>query len=239
MLGNTQVSRSLSAGLLAILGLFVAACTTSSSGVGTTSTVQHPDVRTSTAPMTAPTTTSAPPTTTTAAAPVPTGIQIGPGPQASYAVQPQPAPGSCHYTYVGSDPLPDPNCTPGAVNPRVTQGNIGSTICQSGYTSTIRPPEGVTGEEKVASAAAYGYTGSLHTAEYDHLISLELGGDPNDPSNLWVEPNDRPNAASTYNTKDGLENRLKGLVCSGQLTLVAAQRAIATDWVAAYQQYDT
>jgi hypothetical protein len=26
---------------------------------------------------------------------------------------------------------------------------------------------------------SYGYTGSLHEAEYDHLISLQLGGDPN------------------------------------------------------------
>jgi hypothetical protein len=30
---------------------------------------------------------------------------------------------------------------------------------------------------------AYGYTGPLHDAEYDHLISLQLGGDPNDPRN--------------------------------------------------------
>ena len=81
--------------------------------------------------------------------------------------------------------------------------------------------------------------GSLHTAEYDHLISLELGGDPNDPANLWVEPNDKPSATSTYNTKDALENRLNSLVCSGQLTLAAAQQAIATNWVAAYQTYDS
>jgi hypothetical protein len=93
--------------------------------------------------------------------------------------------------------------------------------------------------EKIGSAAAYGYTGSLHTAEYDHLISLELGGDPNDPANLWVEPNDRPNATSTNNTKDALENRLKSLVCSGQITLAVAQQAIATNWVGAYQKYDT
>ena len=28
-------------------------------------------------------------------------------------------------------------------------------------------------------------------AEYDHLISLQLGGDPNDYRNLWVEPADK------------------------------------------------
>ena len=154
-----------------------------------------------------------------------------------YTVQLQPAPGSCHYTYSGADPLPDPRCTPGAINPQVNQGSISSTICQSGYTTSIRPPESITGDEKVASAAAYSYTGSLHTAEYDHLISLELGGDPNDPANLWVEPNDRPSATSTYNSKDSLENKLHRLVCSGQITLATAQQAIATNWVFAYQKY--
>jgi hypothetical protein len=190
-------------------------------------------------PTPAPTTTTAqapPPPPATAPAPA-TGIQIGPGAQATYTVQPQPAPGSCHYTYIGSDPLPDPHCTPGAVDPQVTQDDIGSTICSSGFTSTIRPPESVTEPEKEASAAAYGYTGSFHVAEYDHLIPLELGGDPNDPANLWVEPPDNPNATSFANTKDQLESRLNSLVCSGQLSLAAAQQAIASDWVTAYQTY--
>jgi len=138
---------------------------------------------------------------------------------------------------VGAAPLPDPTCTPGAINPLVSQGDIGTTICKAGYTETIRPPDSITQKEKVASAAAYRYTGSLLTAEYDHLIPLELGGDPNDPSNLWVEPNDNPNANSTSNTKDTLENKLNDLVCSGEITLAQAQRAIATDWVAALQTY--
>jgi hypothetical protein len=119
----------------------------------------------------------------------------------------------------------------------VTQGTLASTICKSGYTATIRPPESITGAEKVGSAAAYSYTGSFHIAEYDHLISLELGGDPNDAANLWVEPNDKPAATTTANSKDVLENKLNDLVCSGQLTLQAAQQQIATNWVAAYQQY--
>jgi hypothetical protein len=168
---------------------------------------------------------------------VPTGLDVGPGPLATYTVEPQPAAGSCHYAYIGVDPLPDPRCTPGAINPLVTQANINSTICRSGYTSKIRPPEGVTEAEKAASARAYGYTGSLRTAEYDHLISLALGGDPNDSSNLWVEPNDRPGATSTSNTKDILENRLRSLICSGQVPLAETQQAIASNWVAAYAKY--
>src|SRR5450631_2990067 len=155
-----------------------ASCTQLSSTRSSSSTTAAPatHVTETTKAAPAPTTTTAqapPPPPTTAPAPA-TGIQIGPGAQATYAVQPQPAPGSCHYTYLGSDPLPDPHCTPGAIDPQVTQDDIGSTICSSGFTSTIRPPESVTEPEKEASAATYGYTGSLHVAEYDHLIPLEL-----------------------------------------------------------------
>ncbi len=164
-------------------------------------------------------------------------IEVGPGPTAVYRVEPQPAPGSCHYTYVGADALPDSRCTPGAVSPQVTEATIGRTICRSGYASSVRPPERVTDAEKAASAVAYGYTGSFRTAEYDHLIPLELGGDPDDPADLWVEPNDLPRPTSTANGKDLLEDRLNHLVCSGRLGVVTAQRAIATDWVAAARKY--
>ena len=228
-------------GLLAIvtsLAFLSAACSTAP-----TTHSQATAASTAAASTTQPTSTTAsspPPTSvasTTTAPTFPSGIQVGPGPQAHYTVQPQPAPGSCQYSYSGSYPLPDPRCTPGAVNPAVTQANISSTICSAGYTAGIRPPENITEPEKIASAAAYSYSGSLQTAEYDHLIALELGGDPNDAANLWVEPNDRAGATTTLNTKDTLENRLNKLVCSGQMTLAAARQAIATDWVGAYEKY--
>ena len=212
--------------------------TTTTEPVTTTST-SLPPTTTTTAATGSTTTTGAPSSTTTSAA-GPTGsspIQVGPGPQTTYTVQPQPPAGSCHYTFEGPYPLPDPTCTPGAISPAVTQANIGATICTSGYTDTIRPPTSITDKEKQGSATAYGFTGSFSTAEYDHLIPLEVGGDPNDASNLWVEPNDNPAATSVNNTKDKLENKLNSLVCSGQLTLAAAQEAIANNWVTAYQQY--
>jgi len=177
-------------------------------------------------------------TTTERSAVVPAAtILVGEGAMASYQIEAQPAAGTCHYSFSGRFPLPDPHCTPGATNPAVTQATISTTICSRGYSTSIRPPESVTAPEKVSSARAYGYTGSFHTAEYDHLISLELGGDPNDPANLWVEPNDRAGARSTFNSKDVLEDRLHSLLCSGALTLATAQQAIAEDWVAAYDTY--
>ncbi len=201
-----------------------------------TSTPARPTTTPPSTPSTAPVTTE--PVTAAPSTPAPSGgLEVGPGLQATYTIQPQPPRGSCHYTYIGPDPLPDPRCTPGALDPQVTQADIGSTICSSGFTSSIRPPEGVTEPEKEASAAAYGYAGSLHVAEYDHLVPLELGGDPNDPANLWVEPPDNPDATSFANTKDKLEDRLNSLVCDGRLSLATAQQAIAGNWVWADRAY--
>jgi hypothetical protein len=112
------------------------------------------------------------------------------------------------------------------VNPAVTQATIAGTICVSGWTATVRPPESVTQAEKRASIAAYGDGGSMHDYEYDHLVSLELGGAVNDPRNLWPEPGGSPNP------KDAVENALHRMVCDGQISLAQAQRIIATGWVA-------
>lgn len=77
---------------------------------------------------------------------------------------------------------------------------------------------------------AYREPGSLRVYELDHLVSLELGGS-NDAGNLWPERNDHPSGA--INSKDLVENALHRDVCSGRVTLAAAQSAIATDWTTA------
>ena len=147
-----------------------------------------------------------------------------------HVVQRQPPANSCHARGTGLFSLPDPACTPGAIDPAVTQGDLASTICRSGYTETVRPSESITEREKRGSMAAYGDRRPLHDFEYDHLVSLELGGARNDARNLWPEPGASPNP------KDSLENRLHARVCDGQMTLAAAQRAVAQDWVAAYHR---
>ncbi|MEU2874528.1 hypothetical protein ABZ769_35985 [Streptomyces olivoreticuli] len=75
----------------------------------------------------------------------------------------------------------------------------------------------------------------MNDAEYDHLVSLELGGDPNDPRNLWVEPpppGHKPGGGPN-NPKNQVENKLHTAVCSGKTKLADAQQAIATDWTSA------
>jgi hypothetical protein len=112
----------------------------------------------------------------------------------------------------------DPRRTPGVLNPDVTQANIRSTICQHGWTSTIRPPSSYTDALKRRQMRAYRETGSISDYQEDHLISLELGGDPTDPRNLWPEP--YPRASQM----DQQENELNAQVCSGALTLAQAQQ---------------
>jgi hypothetical protein len=151
-------------------------------------------------------------------------------------VQRQPPAGSCHAGGSGLSQRPDRRCTPGAVNPAVTQASIGTTICRRGWTATVRPPERVTDAEKLGSLRAYGQSDPSRF-EYDHLVPLELGGAVNDARNLWPEP-DYPRREGFYlNPKDRLETALKHLVCDGRVTLAVAQRQIAGDWVAAMRRY--
>lgn len=149
---------------------------------------------------------------------------------AGHAAQPALPTSVCHYRLGGA--LPDPVCTPGATNPDVTQGTIRKTICVSGWTKTVRPPVSVTNRMKRISMAEYGFTGSPRDVEYDHLISLQLGGAPEDPRNLFPEPYDVPNDNNDLGArnKDVVESRLKREICAGRMTLTEAQRIIATDW---------
>ena len=69
--------------------------------------------------------------------------------------------------------------------------------------------------------------------EVDYLITPELGG-ANSIRNLWPEPY---SAVWNAHVKDELEQRLHGLVCSGQIDLATAQRDISRDWISAYKKY--
>jgi hypothetical protein len=115
--------------------------------------------------------------------------------------------------------LPDPKLAPGVVNPGVTQANIGKTICVRGWTKTVRPPTSYTSALKLEQMREYNLKGSPSDYQEDHLISLEMGGSPTDPRNLWPEP--YPRAAVV----DKIENELNAKICSGRLTLTQARHA--------------
>jgi hypothetical protein len=108
--------------------------------------------------------------------------------------------------------------TPGALNPDVTQATIRQTICRRGWTKTVRPPTSFTSALKLVQIRQYRFSGGSVDYQEDHFISLELGGAPNDPKNLW--PERRPRADRV----DTIENQLNAQVCSGQISLADGQR---------------
>ena len=123
--------------------------------------------------------------------------------------------------------VPDSNLTPGVVDPLATV----KKVCTSGYTAMVR---NVTSKEKKQVFAEYGINPKSDHFEVDHLISLELGG-TNDIKNLW--PQSYTTTPYNAHMKDHLEDTLHAMVCKGEISLEDAQRAISTDWIAAYGKY--
>ena len=170
---------------------------------------------------------------------------------------------------------PDVTHNPGAIDPAITQENIAKNICNKDFkTGTVRPPSSYTtrvkkqqmadiyGDTVPQSAASLGgadydedkcvlHSNNARCYEEDHIISLQNGGAPSDPRNLFPE---------AYNTfvkkdhvgareKDKVENYVHNGIClavpnakfssgpkpSKRLTLEEGQRILAIDWYACYQ----
>ena len=145
---------------------------------------------------------------------------------------------------------PDPVTTPGVVNPDITQGSIGETICNPNWsTKSIRPPASYTNHLKAQQLATSRFRDKTPSHyEEDHFISLELGGHPRDPKNLWPEMWGTPATPLTSRgpfppylvgakAKDAVENALHKEVCAGTLRLHEAQQIIATDWFLYYRDH--
>lgn len=142
----------------------------------------------------------------------------------------------CHYRLGGR--LPDPACTPGMTwrvvrqytdwhddpyKPRIDTTK--QTICKPGWAATVRPPSSYTRRLKLEQMRAYGAAGPPSAYQEDHLVPLELGGDPRSPANLWPQP------AGFARRKDKVETRLHRLVCAGKISLWAARGLISASWV--------
>ncbi len=140
---------------------------------------------------------------------------------------------TCSVRMTNGFPLPDPACTPGAVNPTVTtevlQNPSFRTICVRSQATTE--------SQKASTYQFYGIphppqnTGAHQTCELDHLISLELGG-ADTLDNIWPQcgPDGVTLSERYFKQKDGVENYLAKQVREGKITLEDAQRGIASDW---------
>jgi hypothetical protein len=146
---------------------------------------------------------------------------------------------------------PDPELHPGAINRSLSK----KTLCSDTFrTAQVRPPTSYTNRLKALELGDGGtitapndkrYTvigehlpGTIIDYELDHLISLQLGGHPVDPRNLWMEPWEDKGAHLADDglgaeSKDVLENRFGRAVCNGDLALSTAQRQMAEDWLSA------
>jgi hypothetical protein len=126
--------------------------------------------------------------------------------------------------------MPNSKLTPGAIATENAQ-----TVCRAGYSRSIRPKNALWRKLKDAAYNRYGLArgqrseidaaGRRHAAyTIDHLAPLELGGSPDDIRNLWPQPR------AAAKRKDEVENELHDLVCTGQMRLKDAQRAIEHNW---------
>lgn len=115
-------------------------------------------------------------------------------------------------------------CTPGVINPAVTQDNIHSTVCVPGWTNKVQPAADYAAALKLRQMRDFGEAGSPQNYKEDHLIPLSLGGAPTDPKNMFPQP------TAKTTEKEELEDRLHQSVCAGQMTLAAAQAQMRRDW---------
>lgn len=130
---------------------------------------------------------------------------------------------------------------PGVVNPDITQANISQNLCNPAWsTKSIRPSVSYTNGIKVTALARYNQehntTYQMMDGELDHLISIEDGGSPTDPNNLWYEPYiTQINGVQVgAHEKDKSENEIHKEICNGTLTLKQGQDILTGDWYKFY-----
>lgn len=124
----------------------------------------------------------------------------------------------------------DRRCTPGALNPNVSQANIHGTICVPGWTATIRPPVNYTNRLKQEQKIVYGETAIPDVQlEEDHLVSLSAGGAPSDPRNLFPEPR-MGKVGQRAADKDVDEHVVQRDICAGRITLQQGQELLLAKW---------
>ena len=125
------------------------------------------------------------------------------------------------------DPIiPDPKLTPGAV---LTTDAV--AICKSGYSRSVRHTSGALKDRVYVE---YGIDRNAGHYEIDHLIPLGIGG-ADTRENLW--PESRNTKPWNAGVKDRLENFLHDGICMGRIAVRDAQKAVASDWIAAYRKY--
>jgi anti-sigma factor RsiW len=122
-----------------------------------------------------------------------------------------------------------------APSPRLTPGLARAMDRDQVCRAELPKNQVVTAEMRRRVFEVYGIANADPQAyEVDYLITPALGG-ADDIRNLW--PQSYGSTAWNARVKDDLEDRLRDMVCRGELDLAEAQRDISTDWIAAYKKY--
>lgn len=144
-----------------------------------------------------------------------------------------PPPQSCNARKSNGFPIPDPNCTPGAINPTLTA----DVLRDPTFTTKCVRDNATSASQKAQTYNWYRIAhpknnqGATQTCELDHLISLELGG-ADTLENIWPQcgPPGVALRARYFKQKDIVENFLAAQVKAGKMDLAEVQKGIAEDW---------
>ena len=142
-------------------------------------------------------------------------------------------PKNCTFGEKNGFPVPDPKCTPGAVNPTLTL----KVLADPGFKTECVRDDATSEDEKKQTYAAYNMTepaknsGESQTCELDHFISLELGG-ADTLDNIWPQcgPDNVGLDDRNFKRKDLVEDFLGREVREGRLSMADAQKGIVEDW---------
>jgi hypothetical protein len=140
---------------------------------------------------------------------------------------------NCKTRMSNGFPIPDPSCTPGAINPTVTL----EVLRDTGFRTACVRDKATRPKEKATTYDSYGIehpednSGVAQICELDHLISLEIGG-ADTLDNIWPQcgPDQVTLVRRYFKQKDLVENYLAKQVREGTMNLSDAQRGIASDW---------
>ena len=130
-------------------------------------------------------------------------------------------------------PIPDPQCTPGAINPTLTLDVMMSSTFRTGCVRNNATTE----DQKAETYSWYGSqkpannTGATQYCELDHLVPLVIGG-ADTLDNIWPQcgPDQVTLNERFFKQKDCVETYLAVQVRAGEIPLEAAQQGIASDW---------
>lgn len=142
-------------------------------------------------------------------------------------------PHGCHTRVLNGFSVPDPACTPGAINPTVTI----AVLRDSAFRTACIRQQVTTAQEKAQTYRWYAIphpannSGGSQSCELDHLVSLELGG-ADSLDNIWPQcgPPGVQLSQRYFKQKDIVENYLAWRVRRGDMDLAQAQKGVASNW---------